>query len=382
MRIAYALTLLFALLLISCQEKSNQELEKNQDGFNSYFIDIKSDHISFIDQVASIEMLGFEETEQSLLKANMVYLEYESGYILVDENNGTVFIFNADGTFKNKFNRKGQGPEEYAYMEHTRYRDGLIETYVYNSQKVMQYSLEGNFIRYIKAPYPAAHVFYFNNGYILGMGNQVELDSINHDVVFTDSQMRPYAFALPFAKPKGVALSSPVNEFRMYDGNVLFNPFWTDSVYQIKNDKVTPFIHFDFGEDWLWDHFPMTRSLDGKTMNAMTDEGKVWAYEWAIGNERIDMTYMTSLNLPAGTGYIDRATGEFHNYDFDWLNREGLPFRSIKYVDDKLLVVFSTDVLADFIDALGEAKAETLGKLRTPQVLESENPVLVWIKFK
>lgn len=382
MKISRIPAILLVLLIFSCQQEKAQELAEKEVDFTNYTIDIQAKSIEFTDQVESVELLGFEESSESLLKPNMVYLKYEEGYILVDENLGTVFLFNEDGTFKRKFNRKGGGPEEYRNMQHTRYRDGLIETYVYETQKMMQYNLSGNFIQALDLPHQATDVIYFEKGYLLGMGNQFWLDSIDHDLVLTDNDMTPYAYTLPFNKPEGVPVKPPTNDFRIEGNRALFNPFWSDSVYQIKNDEVSPFIHFNFGEDWLWKEFPMTRSLDGPTINAMTDMGKVWAYDWVLGTNSIYMTYMTSLNLPPSVGYIDRLTKEFHHYDFGWSQSDGLPFKALRFEGDKLLVVFSTEVLGDFIDAVGDEKTESIGKLSNAQILESENPVLVWVKFK
>jgi len=377
------LPFVFVLLIaLSCQSSVEEQSYDASSEFTTYSIDIEAESIAFMDQIESVELLGFEESSESLLTANIRFLNYQEGYIVVDEGAGTVFIFNEDGTFKSKFNHKGQGPEEYSFMQHTEYRDGFIEIYVYSRRKMMRYNLEGDFIGAVDVPYEATDVIYFENGYLLGMGDQIGLDSVDHNLVLTDKEMKPYAYALPFSKPEGVVVKPPTNDFRIDGDRVLFNRFWTDSVYQISNDEVKPYIHFDFGDQWLWKEFPMSNSLNGKTINAMTDAGKVWAYEWILGTDRIEMTYMTSLALPPGIGYIDRKTKDFHNYSFDWFKQEGIPFRSIAIIDGKLMAVFSADTLSEMIEAIDQEKVEVKGFLSKEQILQSENPILVWIKLK
>lgn len=377
MKITYLTSLLAFFLVFSCQPKTPNESAEEEVDFTSYPIDIRAKSVEFTDQIESIELLGFEESSESSLKGDEVFLKYEEGFIIVNESIGTVFLFSQDGTFKSKFNHKGQGPEEYRYMQHTGYRDGLIETYVYETQKMMQYDLEGNFIQSLELPYPASHVLYFDNGYLLGMGNEVGLDSIDHDIVFADNQMKAYAFALPFDKPNGVPMAGPDNEFRVDGDRVLFNPFWTDSVYQINNGKVSPYIHFDFGEDWLWDELALSR--DFKTTMI---QGKVWGYTWVMGKDRIEINYMRDLELPPGIGYIDRKTKEFFHYRYDWSERQRFPFMPLRFEEGKLLAVFLADELGEVLESVDQENVVVKGFLSKEQILQSENPVLVWVKFK
>ncbi len=379
MRKHFLIYFIVALCAFSCKSKVDQGSTEQGINFFNYSIDIRGSSVPLYDQIESLELLGLEESDESLIKPNIKIFDYEKGYVVVNEEEGTVFLFNSDGTFKSKFNRKGQGPEEYPYMHHTQYRDGIIETYVENAQKLMTYDLDGNFIKSLKLPYPAVHVFHFNNGYLLGMGNQIEYDSVGHDVIFTDEQMNPLRFAMPFDKPNGVPLPAPHNEFRFYNNKVLFNPFWTDSVYQINKGQVSPFIHFDFGDEWLWDEVPLSREFNATIIDKTK---KVWAYTWVIGKDRIEITYMTSFEEPPGMGYIDRRTGEFFNYKYDWYKNQRLPFLPLRFEEGKLLAVFLADELSDSIESIGSENVITRGALSKEQILASENPVLVWIKFR
>lgn len=374
------LTLLISQLMFACQSKTADKSSEIDAAFTTYSIDIKAQSIAFSDQIESIEMLGFEETSESLIRPGAMFFPYEKGYIVVDENNGSVFFFDKIGSFERQFNHKGQGPEEYRTMQNTNYRDGIIETYVSQNQKMMQYGLGGNFIQSLDMPYRPANVIFFDKGYLLGMGNKVLMDSINYNLVFADDQMVAYKKSLRFEKSNAVPLAEGTNDFRIDGDRALFNPLFSDSVYQVKDDKVSPFIHFDFGEEWLWQDDFIHQSMD-KSMDAMADAGKVWLYTWVLGPDRIEITYVTGFGQ-SSTGFIDRKSKKFYNYDYDWLNRKGLPFMPISFIEDKLLVIFSPDVLGDFISAVGGENVKTIGTLSEVEVLQSENPVLVWVKFK
>lgn len=366
--------LLVALSVVACQ--SSQENQVATD-FSSYKIDVEASSVLFEEQIASLELLGFEESTKSLLNDKVLFFKSEEGYVVVDQDAGTVYLFDDKGAYRSKFNHKGDGPKDYKYMRHTQYRDGLIETFVLEAKKALQYDLEGNFIKSLEMPYFASHVFYHNDGYLLGMGNQVDLDSVYHDVIFTDSEMKPYAFALPFDKPKGVPLAGPDNEFRLFEDKILFNPFWTDSVYQINDNKASPYLRFDFGDAWLWDEIPLSNDF-----NVNMIQGKVWSFTWVIGRNRIEINYMTDLDQPPGIGYIDRRTGKFSNYKYDWSERQRLPCIPLRFEDGKLLVTFLADELDNVIQTVGRNNVFTKGFLSIDDVLASENPVLVWLTFK
>ncbi len=368
---------LLPFLIIACQTSEEGQSTNETRAFRTYQIDVKAKSVLFEDQIASLELLGFEESPESLLNGDVLFFKSEGGYVVVDEKAGDVLLFDENGVYQSKFNRKGDGPKEYAYMRQTQYREGLIETFVLGTKKGVQYDLEGNFLQKLELPYFASHVFYHNGGYLLGMGNQVGLDSVDHDVIFADEQMKPYAFALPFDKPKGVPLAGPDNEFRLFNDKVLFSPFWTDSVYQINDNQASPYLRFDFGDAWLWDEIPLSNDF-----NVNIIQGRVWSYTWVIGEDRIEINYMTDLDQPPGIGYIDRRTGKFLHYKFDWSERQRLPYMPLRFEGDELLAVFLADELGEIIQTVGDENVAVKGFLSIDEVLASENPVLVWVKFK
>ncbi|OEK05456.1 6-bladed beta-propeller [Roseivirga misakiensis] len=375
------LPVLFLYLALSCQDKK-AEVITNDDSFRTYKIEMDAQKTDFLDQVESIEILGLEETSVSLLKPTALYFTHQDGVVVIDEDAGDVTSFNKLGEFVSHFNKKGRGPKEYAYMSSSNFRDGFIETFVYEGEKLMQFDLSGNFIQKIDFPYPMDDALFFDDGYLLGMGFPIGMDSVKHNLIMTDAQLKPTSYALPLNKPGGIPVTPPNNDFQLFNDKALFNPFWTDSIYQIKDGVVKPYVHFDFGDDWLWKEFPLTRNLDGKTMDAMNKSGKIWGYTMVYGEDRIEIEYTYSFEQPPRQGYIDKASGTFYHYEHKWIESERIPLVPIRFKGKKLISLVTPDAIEELVSAVGNDNTNLLGSVSLEQISESENPVLVWVNFK
>ncbi|MFY0592876.1 6-bladed beta-propeller [Roseivirga sp.] len=372
---------LIIILAVSCQEKK-EEVTADTNSFKTYKISMKAEKTDFTDRVQRIEILGLEETGTSLLQPNALYFPHENGVVVINEGEGDVTSFDKQGKYISHFNRKGLGPEEYSSMASSNFRDGIVETISYNSLKMMQYDLQGNLLGAIKLPYVVNDALFFEDGYLLGMAFPIGIDSVKHNLILTDAQLKPTRYALPLNKPEGVPVTPPNNAFQLFKDNALFNPFWTDSIYQIKGSKVEPYAHLDFGDDWLWKDFPLTRSLDGKTMDAMNKSGKVWAYLMVYGEDRIEMNYSYSFEKPPGLGFVDKKSGKFYHYEHNWSSSKTMPLVPIRYYGHQLLAVVQSDAIEELVSAAGNNNAKVIGAMSLEEISSSENPVLVWIDFK
>lgn len=308
MKNTLALLLLIFVSVFSCQSKSTVESAAVES--TVYKIDLKAESVDFLSQVESISVFGFEETEYSLLNQSSFFYNYEDGVLVIDEFSGTVYVFDTEGSYLKKFNRIGNGPEEYASMQNTVYRDGLIETYDPTTQKMMQYDLDGNFLDELKLPYRATHAFYENGHYLLSIANEYKVDTTSHKIVFVNLEGKEYAKALPFDTPPPFPLRTTINDFRMAGERLLYTTtFFLDSVLLVDGTDVKPFIRFDFGEDWFWNEEMFANE---EAMSFVNDVQKVWVYTWVLGPGRIEMTYSTGFSEPI-RGYIDRSTGQFYH---------------------------------------------------------------------
>jgi hypothetical protein len=360
----------------ACQIQEKNSETQHDDSF-AYSIDLNAESVEFIDQIESISIFGFEETDESLLNSSSLFLSYEDGIIVIDEVSGSVYKFDSNGAYLSKFNRMGGGPEEYKSMQNTVYRDGLIETYDVSKQQMSRYNLDGNFMSALKLPYRANHVFFNDDRYLLSIENDYKSDSSMHKIVFLDLEGKEYAQALPIDTPPPFPMRTNINDFSMVEEQLLYAALLTDSVLVIDDTEGKPFIQFDFGEDWFWtDEMYATENA----MEALAGANKVWLYTWVLGPDRIEMTYSISFS-EIRCGYIERSTGQFFEYKFKAWGGEYPGMLSIKFEVDKLLMVMTPDLLDVFINELGEERY-TLDGLSLERIMKSENPVVVWVRFK
>lgn len=371
----YCVLLFLGFSACQLQEKGNEALT---DDPTVYTIDLNAESVEFMDQIESISIFGFEETEESLLNSSSLFFSYEDGVIVVDEVSGSVYKFDANGNYSGKFNRMGGGPEEYQSMQNTVYRDGLIETYDVLKQRISRYDLDGNFLSAFKLPYRANHVFFRNDNYLLSVENEHRPDSLNNRIVFLDIAGKEYGQALPIDIPPPFPMRTNINDFRMAEGQLLYAALLTDSVLLIDDTEVKPFIRFDFGEDWFWTD---EMYADENAMGVLGSTNKVWLYTWVLGPDRIEMTYSISFK-EVRHGYIERATGQFFQYKFSAWGGKVPSMRSIMFEEDRLLIIMTPDVLETFIETLGEANYRVDGSVSIKGLMESENPVIVKVKFK
>lgn len=379
MKITDSILLPFLVLLCLSACQSEQSSESLPDlGPSVYTIDLNAESVEFIDQIESISIFGFEETEESLLNSSSLFFKYEDGVVVVDEVSGSVYKFDDSGTYVSKFNRMGGGPEEYQSMQNTGYRDGLLETYDISKQRIVRYDLEGAFLSALTLPYRATHAFFKDGRYLLSIENEYRPDSINHRVSFLDLEGKEYARALPIDTPPPFPMRTNINDFRMAEGQLLYAALLTDSVLVIDDTEVKSFIRFDFGEDWFWTD---EMYANENAMGALGSTDKVWLFTWMLGPDRVEMTYSISFS-EIRRGYIDRATGQFFHYKFNAWEGAAPDIRSIRFEEDELLVIMTPDVLDVFISELGEERYEVDGGISVKRIMESENPMMVRVRFK
>lgn len=378
MKNTYFLLLLILVLVLSCQPKGLEESPPSLESF-VYKMDLKAKSVDFLSQVESISVFGFEETEHSLLNPSSLFFNYEDGVLVVNEGSGTVYVFDVEGSYVKKFNRKGNGPEEYRSMHNTVYRDGLIEIYDVTGQKIMQYSLDGGFLSALRLPYKATHAIFNDGHYLLSIGHVLKGDTTSYKIALMDLEGKEYARALPFDTPPPFPALTDANDFRMAGNKLLFSTaLLTDSIWQVDGTDVKPFIRFDFGEDWFWTE---EMYADGNAMSAVSGANKVWIYTWVLGPERIEMTYNTDFIEPR-RGYVDRSTGQFYHYKFNAWGGKNPDIRNVRFEGNELLMIMTPDLLEVFMTELGGEKCEITVDISLKDLLASENPLMVNVRFK
>ncbi|WP_157716087.1 hypothetical protein, partial [Roseivirga echinicomitans] len=80
--------------------------------------------------------------------------------------------------------------------------------------------------------------------------------------------------------------------------------------------------------------------------------------------------------------YIDRETGDFFRFDLRKKDKEDYNLTFLTWEDDRLVSSIAAYDFEEFIDNLGKNQWTVAGGFDLEEIFQSENPVLLKIKFK
>src|SRR5690554_5247818 len=108
------LLLLIVCVVLSCKSDKTSQFEDKD--LMEIYIDL-SKHSDFYDISKDIEqdfdIIALETNDDCLISHIRKILYVNDLYYILDDKGASVFIFNNDGTFMSKLDRKGLGPDEY-----------------------------------------------------------------------------------------------------------------------------------------------------------------------------------------------------------------------------------------------------------------------------
>jgi hypothetical protein len=340
-----------------------------------------------IQDIADVEYIPLETNDAFLCDENGDVIYIDSDYILYSNGRyGDIFLFNGSGASISKFNRKGQGPEEYLALMSTVFDKENKEIYVHDySERILVYDLEGQFKRKLSLSSENKE----NKGY-----NEILDYDIEHLLYYYeirgDTQNSSH-FAL-ISKETGEIIkrsaliaqndlqtnlnNDGIDDFFIYlkvafkqDNYFYLNMFVTDTLYQL-----TP----DFTFEPVLIRFPSFQKA---------------ASTWGIINaETPNYRFMTLANdgereFSTTSLFLDKRTGEIleqNFYNADDLSKKNLVFgyspQNIRAIDHKR---YFLSIPAYQLKAAYE-NGELTGKLNdiAAKVGEDDNPVLMVVKFK
>lgn len=126
-----------------------------------------------LDDIADVEYVPLETTDESLMPGSCVFFDVSDKYIIAhDIFGGDIFLFTRQGKFVRKINHIGQGAKEYLGLNEFVVDFKAEELFVgsYNNKKFFVYSFNGDYIREI--PLQTYHtqykpIFNYNDEYLI-----------------------------------------------------------------------------------------------------------------------------------------------------------------------------------------------------------------------
>lgn len=369
---------LYSVLFLGCrgEKKVKDSGPVEQNEFQSYKLDIKEGKIPLADLIQSVRITRLEETEASLLRA-VVQVEFHEDKMIIPDNGGTFYVYSKNGKFLSKFNRKGDGPEEYSRLIDIWIEDGLIGIYS-SGASINRYDLAGNLVSRDRLDERAVHVHPYKSGYALDMHYVYTQDSLKFSLVTVDEEMKLDKTFLPFEKYPGFRNSQYLNSFFTLDDDLFYLHTMSDTVYRLTADSVAPFIHYDFQEDW---YFKPGIEVKRGFYEESNRKEQVWFVLNLIGENYIYL--FTTLGPRMDYDFlVDRETSQSVSIDWRISGNQKLDFYPIAWNGDEFLISLRSSQLTDLLEQLDENQYGFTQGSTLEETESSENPVLVWIKFK
>jgi len=352
--------------------------------FEHYKIDIHSKRVNFFETIEHIEIIRLEETAKSLLPAVWWYLKTPNGIAIPVKKNNKVYLFDDNGDYKSSISNFGLGPDEYDNIGNVWFKDGQFELFTGRSRKLQFYTETGNYLKTIRAGFGkelwGGTMVPYGQGYLFQALDPSPKSKADYSLIFTDSQLNITSRAMPAKNPRlfGVNLGK---RFGVSGNNLLYKKMLTDSVYYIDNNrKLFPAFKFDFGENWAWSD-PRSNTSLKNAMNVVVHGDKVYEVLPDIGEKYIVLTYYYELRK-TGMGFVNRETGKFSRFDLRKKDKENYDIKFLQWEKDRLVTSIQAYDFEEFVENLHDDQFIIRGGFRLEDILSSENPVLMKIKFK
>ena len=368
------------LVLISFYS-SAQEM----DSFKHYPIDINSNKIDFFSLIDGVDIIRFEESEHSLLSMIESYLSLPDGQAIIDMKSNQILLYDKKGDFKNAINKHGGGPNEYQGISSAWVRGDKIELFSGNSRSLSLFSLDGNYLETNPVKYSkdllGGTMIPVKEGYLMHLLSPsmyekaeyslVKLNYALEPVLKIESNINPNPFPLNLGK-----------RFGLVDGNVFYKKVLSDSLFLIENGKIIPKMKFDFGTDWVWVDDQNVSSIRAAS-DAATKSEKIVEVLPDVGKKYIMISYLSGfLTKKKGYALINRLNDKVIHLDLRKSNKENFEVFFIEWQEGQLIASLPVYDLEEFISNLSESQYKIVGGYDLEEIMASENPVLLKIKFK
>ncbi len=390
MRHEMVLYLLLSLSVTGCS--STNQLNKELP-FIDVSIEYPEKEINLRD-IADVRYVSLNsESDDYLFKGSIDYVT-QNRIVVIDRSSHSILFFSKDGDPRSRFNRRGQGPEEYTDAATVMYDEEQDDVYVSSdfSGHIMVYSSKGEYKRRVNLPQMNidGQMALFDDQSILVYDNTELWRSIMHskpaeaviDSTFflistTDGTVLEY-IQLP---NKNIDLSykdlesvfiGQVNYGRIRkcsEGVLLYNPE-ADTIFLYNKDKVlTPYLH----------KTPLLSDSGTKTvMDICMDAGRF---------QFISIyPYLKLGSSPSPKYYMrDKKTGEIFSQKITIPDYKGIHFfvnpRLSKYYEKEYHLELE---LTELEEAYNENKLDGALKELTASLIEEEdaNNVFMFVDFR
>lgn len=369
---------LFLFALLFC----HQLWPQTDPDFEHYQIDIHGKRTNLFDIIEHVEIIPLEETENSLLKLADNYFKTPLGFAIPQTKK--IFLFHGNGEFHRVIDNSGNGPNEYANISSSWYKDGHIELFSGLSRKLQKYTLNGELKETITAKYSkniiGGSMHPFENGYVFQPLDPSPNNKAELSLVFTDLELNQIGDIGLKSPPHPFPLNLGKRFTLLNTGELIYRRVLSEGAFLVDLNHLTPYLNFDYGNDWIWKNPKNTSSIKVASKAIFGEKGFFEVIP-NFSESFITFTFYHS-NRTTTKGILDRSTKEYFNLRVRKSDRSDLEMNFIKWENHRLVASMHTSELENILSNLNPNQYIIRGNLTPSDFKYSENPVLLKIKFK
>lgn len=202
------------------------------------------------DRIREIELIPLETSDSSLIGVSPECMTDRDGNYYIADMNGSqrILRYDASGRYLNAIGNRGRGPREYLELSNC-----LIDTLTGNvfvfsglDKKMCVYGKDGSFVSgrtfntLFSQGRPDGEYFWLYQGYMNGNSDYRVLkvdaqEKVVEALLPADIQIMPMDELFPVFIPSS-------------DGNLMLREAFSDRIYRLSADSLTPVYGFDFGD--------------------------------------------------------------------------------------------------------------------------------------
>ncbi len=247
-----SLIILFTFLIIGCkQEKKRTSIN---DEVTIYVQPQQNIKIKLTDIIDDINIVPLQTSDSSLMDEIFRIKKVENKFYIKASKN--VFVFDNDGRFERKLAKNGKGPNEILAVTNFYVNDqnNTIEIYDGVNSKNIIYDHKGNVIQSTKHEFRHGYDFIKGSkeGYFFYIGFGV--DKLGELIYVRNLEKKGHVNLLPYNETLANYLhSGDLVNFAQNKYGTYFTRSFSNVIYQLKGDSISPKYHIDFGNNNLPD---------------------------------------------------------------------------------------------------------------------------------
>ncbi len=341
-------------------------------------IEIQSDNLNIFEEKAYIKEII--STENSHPIGELSKSLYSDGKIFIlDKAMDEILIFDNAGKYLSKISDKGNGPDEYIYIQNFYLSksentinvlsgDGKILSYNFNGENLKETGSDSGFEMVMDAEeLPNGSIAFY------GLGP-------SHNLYIKDTESNEGAYHISFIPDRDMSFSN--KSFASVDTNTLFCFGMNDSIYQITTDNtILPKYYIDFGGNSI----PSQLYLSNPDAVANLYEEKVLATkldDLNQSNDYLTFSYMifdpkNMMDVKTKYAVYEKKEGTVFN-----IPEETILFPTSDVIDENYFLSVIPPVQITTNTGNGKINKKLTQYIAENNISEEDNPLLVIWEIK